>query len=51
MPAFANGIDRRLTAEHDGHKGQRLQRADFEVHVKRADTQDTSAESQQARFP
>ena len=34
MPAFANGVDRRLIAEHDGDKGQGPQRSDVRSPVR-----------------
>ncbi len=46
MAAFANRINRRLTAEHQGCKGQGSQRCGSEFHVKVADGQDSAAEGQ-----
>jgi hypothetical protein len=47
MPSLTNGIDRRLAAEYQDHKGQGPQRVDREVHLEFPDGQDAGAKSQQ----
>src|SRR5665213_4455941 len=49
MPAFADGIDARLTTEHEHDEGQSPQGADSQIHAKFAHCQDTGAKGHQVQ--